>query len=116
MARVKRGVYRHARAQKVSRQAKGFLGTPQEHHPRPPRLTVDKADITAYRDRKVRTARFPPVCQRINDRRREKGITYSRFPRPRLAGHRIDRKVLADPRVERPASFRHRRQVRAALV
>ena len=117
MARVKRGVTKHARHKGVLEQAKGFYGR-RKNTIRIARQAVDKAGQYAYRDRKVRKRSFRALwIQRINAAARQEGFTYSQFMHGLgLAGVDMDRKVLADIAGAEPAAFAAiAAQVRTAL-
>lgn len=97
MARVKRGVTKHARHKDVLKQAKGYRGR-RKNTIRTAKAAVDKAGQYAYRDRKVRKRNFRSLwIQRINAAARLCDMNYSQFMGGLLkAGIDIDRKVLAD--------------------
>jgi large subunit ribosomal protein L20 len=79
MARVKRGVTKHARHKKVLKLAKGYVGRSSTAY-RPALERVEKALQYAYRDRRNKKRDFRGLwIQRINAAVREHGITYSRF-------------------------------------
>jgi large subunit ribosomal protein L20 len=96
MARVKRGVTKHARHKKVLKLAKGYVGRSSTAY-RPALERVEKALQYAYRDRRNKKRDFRGLwIQRINAAVREHGLTYSRFMAGvKAAGIEIDRKVLA---------------------
>jgi len=96
MARVKRGVTKHARHKKVLELAKGYRGRSGTNY-RPALERVEKALQYAYRDRRNRKREFRGLwIQRINAAVREHGLTYSRFMAGvKAAGIEIDRKVMA---------------------
>jgi large subunit ribosomal protein L20 len=117
MARVKRGVTRHARHKKVLEQTKGFRGRASTAfgtaHER-----LEKSLQYAYRDRRNRRRRFRSLwIQRINAAARECGLTYARFMSGlQRAGVALDRKMLADLAVREPVAFRSLAdQAKAAL-
>ena len=106
MARVKRGVTRHARHKKVVRFAAGYRGRSKNNY----RLAlerVEKALQYAYRDRRNRKRAFRGLwIQRINAGARTHGMTYSEFMNGiKKAGIEIDRKVLAELAVSEPEAF-----------
>lgn len=96
MARVKRGVTKHARHKKILDLAKGYRGRSGTNY-RPALERVEKALQYAYRDRRNRKREFRGLwIQRINAAVREHGLTYSRFMAGiKAAGIEIDRKVMA---------------------
>ncbi|MBM3505923.1 MAG: 50S ribosomal protein L20 [Alphaproteobacteria bacterium] len=117
MARVKRGVTRHARHKKVLEQTKGFRGRASKTfgtaHER-----LEKSLQYAYRDRRNKRRRFRSLwVQRINAAARECGLTYARFMSGlRRAGVALDRKMLADLAAREPVAFRSLAdQAKAAL-
>ncbi len=115
MARVKRGVTKHARHKSVLEQAKGYYGR-RKNTIRIAKQAVDKAGQYAYRDRKTRKRNFRSLwITRINAAARINGLSYSRFMNAlKLAGIDLDRKQLADLAVRDSAAFnRLVEQVRA---
>lgn len=106
MARIKRGVVKHARHRKVLKAAKGYRGR-RKNTVRVARQAVEKAAQYAYRDRRNRKRDFRGLwIQRINAGARLHGLTYSRFMHGlKLAGINLDRKVLADLAVREPDAF-----------
>ena len=107
MARVKRGVTKHARHKKVIDRAKGAGGR-QKNTFRAAKQRVDKNMQYAYRDRRTRKRAFRSLwIQRINAAVREHGLTYSQFVNGmKKAGIEIDRKVLSDIAVREPGAFK----------
>ncbi len=107
MARVTRGVTRHARHRKIIKQAKGARGR-QKNTFRAANQRVEKNLLYAYRDRKVRKRNFRSLwIQRINAGVREHGLTYSQFIHGlNRAGIELDRKVLADMAVRDAEAFK----------
>jgi len=107
MARVTRGVTRHARHRKIIKQAKGAQGR-QKNTFRAANQRVEKNLLYAYRDRKVRKRNFRSLwIQRINAGVREHGLTYSLFIHGlNRAGIELDRKVLADMAVRDAEAFK----------
>ena len=107
MARVTRGVTRHARHKKIIKQAKGARGR-QKNTFRAANQRVEKNLLYAYRDRKVRKRNFRSLwIQRINAGVREHGLTYSQFIHGlNRAGIELDRKVLADLAVRDAEAFK----------
>ena len=107
MARVTRGVTRHARHKKIIKQAKGARGR-QKNTFRAANQRVEKNLLCAYRDRKVRKRNFRSLwIQRINAGVREHGLTYSQFIHGlNRAGIELDRKVLADMAVRDTEAFK----------
>tara|TARA_E500000178_G_C16445849_1_gene497951 strand:+ start:109 stop:456 length:348 start_codon:yes stop_codon:yes gene_type:complete len=107
MARVKRGVTKHARHKKVLSAAKGSRGR-QKNTFRAAMQRVEKDRQYAYRDRKNKKRDFRKLwIVRINAACRELGIKYSEFIfRLNQKNLQIDRKVLANIAYEDPAAFK----------
>ena len=97
MARVKRGVTKHARHRKILKAAKGYSGR-RKNTVRVARQAVEKAAQYAYRDRRNRKRDFRRLwIQRINAGARLHGLTYGAFIHGMArAGIALDRKALAD--------------------
>lgn len=106
MARVKRGVTKHARHKKVLKLAEGYVGRSSTAY-RPALQRVEKALQYAYRDRRNKKREFRGLwIQRINAAVREHGLTYSRFiSGVKAAGIEMDRKVMAALAFDEPAAF-----------
>jgi len=106
MARVKRGVTKHARHKKILKLAEGYVGRSSTAY-RPALERVEKALQYAYRDRRNKKRDFRGLwIQRINAAVREHGITYSRFMAGiKAANIEIDRKVLAALAYDDAAGF-----------
>ena len=106
MARVKRGVTKHARHRKFVKMARGYRGRANSAYAIA-RMRVEKGLLYAYRDRRNRKRAFRGLwIQRINAGSRQLGLTYGRFMNGlRLAGVEVDRKVLADLAVHEPEAF-----------
>ncbi len=96
MARVKRGVTKHARHKKILGLAKGYVGRSSTAY-RPALERVEKALRYAYRDRRNKKREFRALwIQRINAAVREHGMTYSVFiAGVKAAGIELDRKAMA---------------------
>jgi large subunit ribosomal protein L20 len=106
MARVKRGVTKHARHQKILKLAKGYVGRSSTSY-RIALQRVEKALRYAYRDRRNKKRDFRGLwIQRINAAARGHGMTYSQFiAGTRAAGIEMDRKVMAAIAFDDPAGF-----------
>lgn len=106
MARVKRGVTKHARHRKVIKMASGYRGRANVAYSIA-KMRVEKGLQYAYRDRRNRKRVFRALwIQRINAACRQLGLTYGRFISGlSLAGVEVDRKVLADLAVREPEAF-----------
>ncbi len=118
MARVKRGVTKHARHRQLIKAAKGYYGR-RKNTFRVANQAVEKAGQYAYRDRRVRKRTFRALwIQRINAGARLHGLTYSQFIHGiAKAGIALDRKVLADIAISEPDAFKNLAEsARAALA
>ena len=106
MARVKRGVTKHARHKKILRLAKGYVGRSSTSY-RIALERVEKALRYAYRDRRNKKRDFRGLwIQRINAAVREHGMTYSQFiAGAKAAGIGLDRKVMAAIAFDDPQGF-----------
>ena len=107
MARVKRGVTKHARHKKILSAAKGARGR-QKNTFRAAIQRVEKNRQYAYRDRKAKKREFRSLwIQRINAGVRAEGLTYAKFING-LAKSKIklDRKVLAELAYNNPEVFK----------
>ncbi len=106
MARVKRGVTKHARHKKVLEAAKGFRGRSSKAY-KPAKNRLEKALRYSYAHRRLKKRDYRALwIQRINAGVRALGMTYSRFMNGlRKVGVDLDRKILADLAVREPDSF-----------
>src|SRR3712207_1996444 len=106
MARVKRGVTKRARHDKILDLAKGYRGRSSTNY-RIALERVEKALRYAYRDRRNKKRDFRGLwIQRINAAVREHGLTYSQFiAGVKAAGVEMDRKVMAALAFDDPATF-----------
>lgn len=106
MARVKRGVVRRARHNKVLKEAKGYYGARSKVF-KVAKQAVIKAGQYAYRDRRQRKRQFRSLwIARINAAARAHGLSYSRLIHGlSRAEIEVDRKVLADIAVNDPEAF-----------
>ena len=107
MARVKRGVTKHARHKKVLSAAKGSRGR-QKNTFRAAMQRVEKNMQYAYRDRKNKKREYRKLwIIRINAACRELGMKYSEFiAKLNKKNLQIDRKVLASIAFEDPSAFK----------
>ena len=107
MARVKRGVTKHARHRKIIKAAKGARGR-QKNTFRAAIQRVEKNRLYAYRDRRNKKRDFRRLwIIRINAACRALGIKYSEFIHGlEKTGIVIDRKVLADFAFKEPETFK----------
>lgn len=106
MARVARGVTKHARHKKVIKAAKGYRGRSKNTF----RMAIERVEKGlqyAYRDRRNRKRSFRALwIQRINAGARLHGLNYSQFMNGMIkAGIELDRKVLAEMAVNEPEAF-----------
>ena len=106
MARVKRGVTKHARHKKVLSAAKGARGR-QKNTFRAAMQRVEKNMQYAYRDRRVKKRNFRSLwIVRINAAVRANGLSYSVFMNAlKKANIELDRKALADMAAEDEKGF-----------
>jgi large subunit ribosomal protein L20 len=116
----RRGVTARAKHKKVLDQAKGYLRSPQEHHPRrAPRPLSKRPVSTPTATARLSKRSFRSLwIQRINAAARPEGLTYSQFIHGLdQAGVVIDRKVLSDIAGQDPVAFKAiADKVRAALA
>lgn len=107
MARVSRGVTKHARHKKIIDAAKGYRGR-RKNTFRIANQAVEKAGQYAYIGRKLKKRQYRALwIQRINAAVRLHGLTYGRFINGLTkAGIEVDRKVLADLAGNEPAAFK----------
>ena len=106
MARVRRGVTKHRRHQKVLKAAAGYRGVRSRRF-RAAKEQLIHSMVYSYRDRRDRKGQFRRLwIARINAAARSNGISYNRFMEGlRSAGVELDRKVLAEIAVSDPAAF-----------
>ena len=107
MARVSRGVTKHARHKKIIDAAKGYRGR-RKNTFRIANQAVEKAGQYAYIGRKLKKRQFRALwIQRINAAVRLHDMTYATFMGAMgKAGIEIDRKVLADLAMHEPDAFK----------
>lgn len=106
MARVKKGVTKHARHKKILKLAKGFRGAKSKLF-RPANEQVLKSLAYAYAHRKDKKGNFRKLwITRINAAARLNGMSYSRMMNGlKLAGVSVNRKMLADLAIKDAAAF-----------
>jgi large subunit ribosomal protein L20 len=106
MPRVKRGVAKRRRHNRILKEAKGYFGSRHRLF-KVAREAVERAWVYAYRDRKQRKRQFRSLwIARINAAAREHGISYSQLiDGLHKAGVEIDRKNLADLAASDPQAF-----------
>ena len=106
MPRVKRGFNARRRRNKILKAAKGYRGG-QSKQFRTATISVNRAGMYAYRDRRKRKRDFRKLwIIRINAAARENGLSYSKFMNGlNKSGINLDRKILADVAVRDKAAF-----------
>lgn len=106
MPRVKRGVKRRNRREKVLGLAKGYWGNRSSNY-RTAKEAVEHALVYAYRDRRAKKRDFRRLwIVRVKAGAMANGVTYSRFIQGlKKLGCELDRKVLAELAVNAPESF-----------
>jgi large subunit ribosomal protein L20 len=106
MPRVKRGVAKRRRHNRILKEAKGYFGSRHRLF-KVARETVERAWTYAYRDRKQRKRTFRSLwIARINAAAREHGLSYSQLiDGLNKAGVEIDRKNLAELAAADPQAF-----------
>ncbi len=106
MARVKRGVTKHARHKKILKAAKGYYGSSSRNY-KWAKEALMHAWAYSYRHRRERKGDFRRLwIIRIGAGCREAGTTYSQFMHGlKLAGVELDRKILADMAVRDTDGF-----------
>ena len=104
--RVKRGIVRKRKHNKMKKLAKGFRGRRKSCY-KFVKDAVEKSLVYSYRDRKVRKREFRKLwIIRINAAARMSGISYSNFINGlNKANIEVDRKILADLAVNDPKAF-----------
>ena len=107
MARVKRGVTRHAKHKKVLKAVKGQWGR-RKNTIRVAKQAMEKAMQYAYRDRRNKKREFKSLwIQRINAGVRAEGLPYSKFINGlNKSGIKLDRKILAQIAYDNPEAFK----------
>lgn len=106
MARVKRAVNAKKRHKKILKLAKGFYGAKSKLF-KPANEAVMRSLRNAYIGRKLKKRDFRKLwIARINAASRANGLSYSKFMNGlKLAGIKINRKMLADLAVNDSAAF-----------
>ena len=106
MPRVKRGFKARHRRKEILKAAKGYRGG-QSKLFKTASISVSRARMYAYRDRRVRKRDFRRLwIIRINAASREYGLSYSKLIGGlHKAGIDLDRKMLAEMAVNDPAAF-----------
>jgi large subunit ribosomal protein L20 len=106
MPRVKRGNKRRLKRKRILRRAKGYYLAKSKLY-RIAKQQVERSLNFAYRDRRQRKREFRRLwIVRINAAARDHQLSYGTFMHGlKLAGIRLDRKVLADLAVRDPAAF-----------
>ncbi|MFZ9888054.1 MAG: 50S ribosomal protein L20 [Myxococcota bacterium] len=106
MARVTRGFKARRRRKRILKLASGHIGTRNRLY-RVAVVSVQKALVYAYRDRKVKKRAFRKLwIARINAAARMNGLSYSALIGGlKKAGVDLDRRVLADLAANDPKGF-----------
>ncbi len=106
MPRVKRGNKRRLKRKKILRRAKGYYLAKSKLY-RIAKQQVERSLAFAFRDRRVRKREFRRLwIVRINAAAREHQTSYSALMHGlKVAGVRLDRKILADLAVHDPSAF-----------
>ena len=105
--RIKRGVTSHKKHRKVRRATKG-MSHAHRTSVRRGKQAVTRSLEYAYRDRRARKRTFRQLWNiRINAAARAHGMTYSHLINGmKLAGIKLDRKILAELAVNEPQAFK----------
>lgn len=106
MSRVKRGNKRRLKRKKILRRAKGYYLAKSKLYSIA-RKQVERSLAFAYRDRRTKKRQFRRLwIIRINAAARQHEMSYSTLMYGlKVAGVRLDRKMLADLAVKDPAAF-----------
>lgn len=106
MARVKRGNKRRLKRKKILRRAKGYYLAKSKLY-RIAKQQVERSLAYAWRDRRAKKRDFRRLwIIRINAAARQHEMSYSSLMYGlKLAGVRLDRKLLADIAVRDPGAF-----------
>ncbi|KGP75977.1 50S ribosomal protein L20 [Desulfosporosinus sp. Tol-M] len=106
MARVKKGVTKHARHKKILKLAKGYRGAKSKLY-RPANEQVLKSLAYSYVHRKDNKGNFRKLwIARINAAARMNGLSYSRMMNGlKKAGVTVNRKMLAELAISDAAAF-----------
>ncbi|MCD8348358.1 MAG: 50S ribosomal protein L20 [Lachnospiraceae bacterium] len=106
MARIKGGMNRRKKHNRVLKLAKGYRGARSKQY-RIAKQSVMRALATSYAGRKQKKRQFRQLwIARINAAARLNGLSYSKFMYGlKLAGVELNRKVLADMAVNDAEGF-----------
>ena len=106
MARVKTGVVRRRRHNKVLKLARGFYSARRKHF-RKAKEQLERSLVYAYRDRRAKKRDFRRLwIVRINAACRLNDISYSKFMHGlKLANIELDRKILANLAMNDSSAF-----------
>jgi len=104
--RTKKGAARHQAKKRLFKRAKGYRGG-RGNMLRTVKETLIRAEVYAYRDRRVRKREFRKLwIIRINAAARARGIRYSEFVHGLgKANIALNRKMLAEMAVNDPEAF-----------
>ncbi len=102
-----KGVPRNRKRKRILKRAEGFIGGRRRLY-RTAKESVIRAEVYAYRDRRVRKREFRKLwIIRIGAAARMHGLSYSKFMHGlALAGVGMDRKMLADVALSDPEGFK----------
>ena len=118
MTRTTKGAARNKAKRRLYKRAKGYRGG-RGNLLRTVKETLVRAEVYAYRDRRVRKRDFRRLwIQRINAASRQHGMTYAVFINGiKKAGIDLDRKVLSELAISEPQAFQSLvEQAQAALT
>lgn len=106
MARVKRAVNAHKKRRTILDRASGYRGQRSRLY-RKAKEQVTHSLVYSYDHRRKKKGDFRRLwIQRINAASRAQGLTYNRFIQGlKAAGVEVDRRMLAELAVNRPAAF-----------
>ena len=106
MARIKGGINRRKKHNRVLKLAKGYRGARSKQY-RIAKQSVMRALTSSYAGRKQKKRQFRQLwIARINAAARLNGLSYSKFMYGlKLANVELNRKVLADMAVNDPEGF-----------
>lgn len=104
--RTRKGAARTKAKRRLYKKAKGYVGG-RGHLLRTVKETLIRAEVYAFRDRRVRKREFRKLwIIRINAAVRERGLRYSGFIHGlSKSALELDRKTLAEMAVNDPAAF-----------
>ena len=106
MPRVKRSTKRSDRRKKILKRASGYFLTKSKLY-QAAQEAVERSLMFAYIGRKQKKRQFRALwITRVNAACRQNGISYSTFIHGlKLAGNKLDRKILSEIAINDPAGF-----------